>query len=1130
MNDKTLYHIFCILLFFCMCVPSVAQEDANNEENTTVEKTTDEQKQSEVAPEDKKSTADTKSDEKSTADTKSDEKATADTKSDEKTTEDTKSDEKTTADTKSDEKTTADAKSDENKAAEAKAQEKTDESVEETKKEDEKSDTEAKDEGTVEKNNEKALREKSAEDKENTEKSSDAKKEGSDDASTTSAKDGVKNNDAGSTVRQDTEKQQAVKDDSAKNANAAEEKNKQRMKELLATLPAKVDSLEKLEKIWEESSKNEEDLYAIVNFLSLIDRPNKKVIYHMITLTKSKYEKVRKVALDRLLEIIPTLIKIKIVDDIPSDEDFVNILSNFDSDMSVAAMLMEYSKEEEKLNALILKSLINMGTKSLDGIIRFLRISPSEKIKNVAIEVSYGVGVECIPMIIPLLGDLNPFIQDFAKRALKKFGDKTLASLTKYIQTATNKENIALAITVIGDMGEKAKDTVPILVKYLKKEGATQLAATRALKNMGMHAYVALDDLISNLRSDDWQVRQASAETIGNFGEQAKKAVSPLMSQFRREDYGIVRASICRQFGRIGKPAKDSIRLLIEALNDEDEIVIKSASESLGDFGKSAEKAIQPLTRVLIYYDVKEREAAAKALAKIGRRSVSVLTNMLNFHDDPAGREGAAMALGYLGPQARRSVRTLTKALKFDEAEIVKIAAADALGKIGDRYAIHALIDAVRNGTVVIREVATSSLIKIGSAAVIDITRALKRPGTEARVALVYILGELGRNAIPAVGTLNSCLDSWRDAEREQLIKTLGKIGANNRSPGTLNRFVELMKETQDENERRLLAESLKQFGEMSISYVIPLLKSDSEEIVSQAKSVIEHLIKEAFPTLEKIVEKGDDEILTARSIEILSKDEKSLPILLKKFKHESNLVRNTAKDSIIKNIGEKAIPGLISILQNTASSVERKVVGDTLAGIGKSAVDSLVLVISNSDKQKARLAAIDAVSQIGPKARNAIPVLQESIKIRRGEEQSALARCLGSIGTQAIPKILELLEHNDSSVQNAAIDALGETGAKDSISHLLSSLKNERLLSLVIKAMVKMPELAVPTLISSLQHQNHTVRFACAAALFEIAPAKAIAPLAQRILVESDPMVKYMLQTALDRCQNILENKKSSD
>ncbi|BBM82225.1 HEAT repeat-containing PBS lyase [Candidatus Uabimicrobium amorphum] len=1077
-----------------MCVPSIAQEETNNkEENTPVEKTAGEQKQPEesVASEDGKSTEDAK-EKKSAEDTESEKKSTEEKKSaEEKSSEDEKS---------KDDKAAKDGKAAEGVKSEDKEAKPEKESSPDAKPEDEK------------------------------ENSTKTGEENANNDAASEKKDNEKTEDKSADTK-DSKNQQPEKDnDTKQNANNGENVAKESVKELLTTLATKVESLEKLEKIWEESSKSEEDLYAIANFLSLVDAPNKKIIRHMITLTKSKYEKVRKVSLDRLLEIMPTLMKIKAIDNTPSDEDFVNILSSFDSDMSVAAMLMEYSKEEKVLNALILKSLMNMGTKSLEGIIRFLRISPSEKIKNVAINVSYGVGVDCIPMIIPLLGDLNPFIQDFAKRALKKFDEKTLPSLKKYIQTAANKENIALAIAVIGDMGEKAKGTVPILVKYLKKEGPTQLAATRALKNMGMHAYVALDHFISNLRSDDWQVRQASAETIGNFGEKAKKAVTPLMSQFRREDYGIVRASICRQFGRIGKPAKSAIRTLIEALNDEDEIVIKSAAESLGDFGKSAEKAIEPLTKVLIYYDVKEREAAAKALAKIGRRSVSVLMNMLNYHEDPAGREGAAMALGYMGSQARRSVRALTKALKFDEAEIVKIAAADALGKIGDRYAIHALIDAVRNGTVVIREVATSSLIKIGSAAVIDITRALKRPGTEARIALVYILGELGRNAIPAVGTLNSCLDSWRGKEREQLIKTLGKIGPNKRSTGTLNRFVELMKKTRDDNERQLLAESLKLFGDMSIPFVIPLLKSDSEEIVSQTKNVIGHLIKEAFSTLEKIVEKGDDEVLTSRSIEILSKDAKSLPIILKKFKHESSLVRNTAKDSVVKNIGEKAVPGLISILQNTALSIERKVVGDTLAGIGKSAVDSLVLVISNSDKQKARLAAIDAVSQIGPKARGAIPVLQESIKIRRGGEQTALARCLGSIGTQAIPKILELLEHNDSSVQNAAVDALGETGAKDSISHLLSSLENERLLSLVIKAMVKMPDLAVPTLIRSLQHQNRTVRFACAAALFEIAPAKSIAPLAQRILVENDPMVKYMLQTALNRCQNLLENNKSSD
>ncbi|WP_372369953.1 HEAT repeat domain-containing protein [Candidatus Uabimicrobium sp. HlEnr_7] len=1066
MNDKKIRHIFFVLFFLYMIVPSIAQEETQDtDEKTTVEKT------------------ETKSSDENANESRE--------KADEEDLDQSQIDKDSQANTSKEESSDTAEKEDEKQV-----------------------------------NSEKTNDEK-ASDKKTDDENQDSKKVENDKKNKTVEKKQVDNEE-----ENDEEAKNTQLNENANNA-AAEQKNpqnKKSVKELLSTLPNNVKSLETLEKIWEENSEKEEDLHAIASFLSLIDAPNKKVIAHMVTLAKSKSPKVKKIVLDRLLEIVSTLVKIKAIDDTPSDEDFVYIISQFDSEMSVAAMLMEYSKEEESINSLILKSFVNMRLKSLDGIIQFLRISPSEKIKNVALEVSYAVGVESIPIIVPLLGDLNPFIQDYAKRALKKFGDKTLPSLTKYLETAKNEENIALAISVIGNMGEKAKSTIPALRKYLKKEGPAQLAATRALKNMGMDAYVALREFINNLRADDWQVRQASAETIGNFKEKSSKAVTPLMSQFRREEYGIVRASICRQFGRIGKSARGAIRLLIEALKDEDEIVIKSASESLGDFGKYAEKAIQPLTKVLIYYDVKEREAAAKALAKIGRKSVAVLTNMLNFHDDPAGREGAAMALGYLGPQARRSVRTLTKALKFDQAEMVKIAAADALGKIGDRYAIHALIDAVRNGTDIIREVATNSLIKIGSAAVIDITKTLKRPGTEARVALVYILGELGKNAIPAVGTLNSCLDSWRGQEREGVIKTLGKIGKNKRSPETLKKLTNLMEKTNKDKERELITEALKQFGELSVSYVIPLLKNDRDEIVSQAKNVIDHLIEQAFSTLEKIVEKGNDEILTARAIEILSKKEKSLPIILKKFKHESSLVRNTAKESIVKNIGMKAVPGLIEILQNTVLSIERKVVSDTLAGIGKDAVSSLVVVISNSQKPKARLAATEAIAQIGPKAKEAISVLQESIKIRQGFEQAALARCLGKIGLQAIPKIIELLEHDDRAVQNAAIDALGETGAKDSIGHLLSSLDNERLLSLVVKAMVKMPELSIPVLISSLQHENRTVRFACAAGLFEIAPAKAIAPIAQRILIESDPMVKYMLQTALNKCQNILENQKSSD
>jgi HEAT repeat protein len=91
------------------------------------------------------------------------------------------------------------------------------------------------------------------------------------------------------------------------------------------------------------------------------------------------------------------------------------------------------------------------------------------------------------------------------------------------------------------------------------------------------------------------------------------------------------------------------------------------------------------------------------------------LRSLLESDPDPAVRQRAALALGYL--KERSGVASLTQAVVDDRSEEVRMESAEALGILGDNRAIRALVETIRrNGeSYEVRSAATLALARIGS-------------------------------------------------------------------------------------------------------------------------------------------------------------------------------------------------------------------------------------------------------------------------------------------------------------------------------------------------------------------------------------------------------------------------------
>jgi len=147
--------------------------------------------------------------------------------------------------------------------------------------------------------------------------------------------------------------------------------------------------------------------------------------------------------------------------------------------------------------------------------------------------------------------------------------------------------------------------------------------------------------------------------------------------------YWADRKQAAEALGQIGPKAQDALPDLTKALLDPESRVCIAAVEALGQIGP-AERVIPILIAVLGDDDPGIGLAASEALARIGPEAIPALIEALK-HDtlaqSAAIREGAAEALGLIGPEAREAVPALIQSLQ-DECSYVRHTARYALKEI----------------------------------------------------------------------------------------------------------------------------------------------------------------------------------------------------------------------------------------------------------------------------------------------------------------------------------------------------------------------------------------------------------------------------------------------------------------
>ena len=224
-------------------------------------------------------------------------------------------------------------------------------------------------------------------------------------------------------------------------------------------------------------------------------------------------------------------------------------------------------------------------------------------------------------------------------------------------------------------------------------EATPSAESIQKLKQSGLSAKELLPELIKSLDSPNEVVRLTAIETISELGSEGVPAIPSLIKAIQDKDM-LVRAAATFALAGLGPQASSAIPQLVKLLGDPNRNIREGASLALE---KTGPEAVNPLISVVRKGSGVEVEMATQALAGIGKPALTALLSEL-----------------------------CSKAELCSKDERSWKPASSALAQMG-AIPVDSLIEYLTGTDVVLAQRAQETLIAIGSPAVPELTRALRK-------------------------------------------------------------------------------------------------------------------------------------------------------------------------------------------------------------------------------------------------------------------------------------------------------------------------------------------------------------------------------------------------------------------
>jgi HEAT repeat protein len=653
------------------------------------------------------------------------------------------------------------------------------------------------------------------------------------------------------------------------------------------------------------------------------------------------------------------------------------------------------------------------------------------------------------------------------------------------------------AIAVLADAGPDARKALPRLETLLRSEPLRlRLPAALAIYRISGRKAPAVAALTESLRSDaGTQSKMQALDRLLLMGEDASSAAAEMLALADSPDAflrsravavlaGLGRAILPAVLERLADPQTqrrrqasrvllrlhhllndDEAKVVHRRLADEDSFVRLCCGRTLWARGMSSPEMVQVLTEAvrrggvvghIVLNTIEEsvdarQRGAARPVLEVALRG-----------DDPGVQVLAARELYRIDRKAEVVLPVYIAALKSPDRSVspLAIAAIRELGRHG-AAAIAVLVERFRDGDLVDRD-AVQSFFCIGPAAVAPLVELLKEGrGPEFAVQVQTALSTFADEASPRVLPLLQ----HRDPElRVAACRVLGAVVGEVKTVAP--RLVERLAD--ESPEVRLAAiGSLQALG--------PAARQSVPEILERATALDAELQGRCLSAVEEIG--GDPKLLRKASLERLN--------------HPSAKVRFAALGLLWSVDPEH--PACLRCAATVPRFPEAKepvleIVRGKRPGAARLAPVLIELLRRETDP-KSRQTTASALGLIGPAAKEAAPLLSDGLTAPNIETRTWTVECLRRIGagdrrrmTQALVEALD--EEVGLGTRRLAIQQLGELG----------------------------PEAAdaVPMLLECLNHDDDDEMEAAARALLRISPERARTQggrfLEKRLLMDVDP------------------------
>jgi len=545
-------------------------------------------------------------------------------------------------------------------------------------------------------------------------------------------------------------------------------------------------------------------------------------------------------------------------------------------------------------------------------------------------------------------------------------------------------------------------------------------AAFASLADAGARHFPALIDV---MELEDPGVQNIAEKVISLVHDSA--ALPDAVNAFRSTS---VRGRKAAQEFCLRSENTDTVfELLLKALKDNDVNSRRIASETLGSLGET--RVIPHLISALMDPSPEVVEGAAWALGEIGPPALGALKKALESPHRDLRKNALSIIIG-IG--SARSIPDIIGSLQSDDQDI-RWKAAEALGSLRTPKAIGPLIECLRDRDRDMRRIASSSLAEIGKPAIPVLIATLSDKSSFVREGAQRALADIGDNAVPDLikslkkanpamqGNILHILEEMADHSVDILIKNL-----RDTDPFIRSEIIRILGKTGNEE---------------LIAPLTKMMRDPDKDVRLAAATALGNYGKAVIGAVLKFAEKNQDHSLYEVSLVLNRVCTRNSTEIIEALQNKYPEVRRIAARALGTAKSISAVPHLIEGLTD-----ESKLVRESSAwALGETgdprAIAPLVRELCDSSQKEQSPGVMWAIAKI--KDDSAAPLLIKALEDEAPFVRVRAAAVLGMMReTRAVDTLISLMDDPSVEVRNTAVTALGNIGDSKAEPHLLRAME----------------------------------------------------------------------------------------